>query len=42
MSVQVEKDGAYVKAVQALGAVAEEIVRANNAIDIYQEYFEHG
>lgn len=30
------------KAVEALGKVAEQIIQVNNAIDIYEEYFDHG
>ena len=36
---QVEKDEEYIKAVAALGTSMEELVKANNAIDIYEEYF---
>ena len=39
MSVQVEKDEEYIKSVTALGAVIEDLVKANNAVDIYEEYF---
>ena len=38
---QVEKDEQYAKAVAGMGAVAENIMRANNAIDIYEDYFDH-
>lgn len=34
-----EKDEEYIKAVAALGTSMEELVKANNAIDIYEEYF---
>ena len=37
--VQVEKDEEYIKSVTALGAVIEDLVKANNAVDIYEEYF---
>ena len=37
---QVEKDEAYIKAVVNLATVAEQIVKENNAIDIYEEYWE--
>ena len=40
--VQIEKDGAYMKAVESLGRIAEQIIQVNNAIDIYEEYFDHG
>ena len=36
---QVEKDEEYIKSVTALGAVIEDLVKANNAEDIYEEYF---
>ncbi|KAK9868043.1 hypothetical protein WJX84_000850 [Apatococcus fuscideae] len=36
---KVEKDEEYIKAVAALGTSMEELVKANNAIDIYEEYF---
>ena len=36
-----EKDEQYAKAVAGMGAVAENIMRANNAIDIYEDYFDH-
>jgi len=41
-AVQIEKDGAYIKAVEAAGARVEDVIKANNAIDIYQDYFDHG
>ena len=41
MLVQIEKDGAYMKAVESLGKVVEQIIQVNNAIDIYEEYFDH-
>lgn len=37
--MQVEKDEEYIKSVTALGAVIEDLVKANNAVDIYEEYF---
>lgn len=40
--MQIEKDGAYIKAVEAAGARVEDVIKANNAIDIYQDYFDHG
>jgi dynein intermediate chain 2 len=36
---KVEKDENYVKTIQILGERAEQIIRQNNAIDIYEEYF---
>eukprot|EP00891_Asterochloris_glomerata_P005483 jgi/Astpho2/5483/fgenesh1_pm.00078_%23_1_t len=36
---KVEKDEEYIKSIAALGGKVEELVKANNAIDIYQEYF---
>ena len=38
-TLQVEKDEDFIKAVVQLGAVAEDIVKANNTVDIYEEYF---
>lgn len=38
-SLQVEKDEEYIKSVTALGAVIEDLVKTNNAVDIYEEYF---
>ena len=37
--MQVEKDEEYIKSVTSLGAVIEDLVKANNAVDIYEEYF---
>ena len=37
---QVEKDEAYIKAIVSLAAIAEQTVKENNAIDIYEEYWE--
>lgn len=37
--IQVEKDEEYIKSVTALGAVIEDLVKANNAVDIYEDYF---
>ena len=34
-----EKDEDFIKAVVQLGVVAEDIVKANNTVDIYEEYF---
>ena len=36
---QVEKDEHYIKTMLGLCAAAEEIVKQNNAIDIYEEYW---
>ena len=41
-SLQVEKDEDFIKSVAALGSLAEEVVKTNNAIDIYEEYFKYG
>lgn len=41
-SLQVEKDEEYIKSVVALSAVVEDVVKLNNAIDIYEEYFAEG
>ena len=38
--MQVEKDEGYIRAVMALSGAAERIVKENNAIDIYEEYWE--
>jgi len=35
----VEKDEGYVRAVAALGAVVEDLVRENAALDLYEVYF---
>ena len=37
---QVEKDEAYIKAIVGLAAIAEQAVKENNALDIYEEYWE--
>jgi hypothetical protein len=39
---KVEKDEDYITQVVRLGAVLEELVKQNNAIDIYEEYFAGG
>lgn len=36
---KVEKDEDYIKTVSALSTAVEELVKQNNAVDIYQEYF---
>eukprot|EP00898_Chlorokybus_atmophyticus_P005110 jgi/Chlat1/55/ChrspC238811S00930 len=36
---KVEKDEEYIKTIVKLGVQVEELVRQNNAIDIYEEYF---
>lgn len=37
---KVEKDEMYISAIQQLGTIMEHTIRQNNAIDIYEEYFE--
>ena len=37
--MQIEKDEEYIKAVTSLGGVVEQLIKANNAINIYEEYF---
>ena len=37
--IQVEKDETYIKTIVSLCAIAEEVVKQNNAIDIYEEYW---
>jgi hypothetical protein len=39
---KVEKDEDYIKQVVRLGAVVEGLVKQNNAIDIYEQYFAGG
>lgn len=34
-----EKDEEFVRALAALGATAEALIKQNNALDIYEEYF---
>ncbi|PNH11272.1 Dynein, intermediate chain, flagellar outer arm [Tetrabaena socialis] len=36
---KVEKDEDYIKTVVALGASVEDLIKQNNAVDIYEEYF---
>lgn len=36
---KVEKDEGYIRTVARLGAVVEELVKQNNAVDVYEEYF---
>ena len=36
---QVEKDEGYIRAVATLGAVVEELVKENAALDLYEVYF---
>jgi len=36
---KVEKDEAYQKTIIGLGSKVEQIIRQNNAIDVYEEYF---
>nr|XP_045727512.1 dynein axonemal intermediate chain 2-like [Mirounga angustirostris] len=37
---KVEKDENYVNAIMQLGSIMEHCIKQNNAIDIYQEYFD--
>ncbi|XP_041881473.1 dynein intermediate chain 2, axonemal [Corvus kubaryi] len=37
---EVEREDAYTRSVQRLGSLVEHCIRQNNAIDIYEEYFE--
>ena len=37
---KVEKDEGYMYTIQQLAGVMEHCIRQNNAIDIYQEYFD--
>ncbi|XP_028284097.1 dynein intermediate chain 2, axonemal, partial [Parambassis ranga] len=37
---KVEKDESYINSILQLGSVMEHYIRQNNAVDIYQEYFE--
>lgn len=37
--LQIEKDEDYIKTVIRLGGIVEELIKQNNAIDIYEEYF---
>ncbi|XP_059183664.1 dynein axonemal intermediate chain 2-like [Centropristis striata] len=37
---KVEKDESYINSILQLGSVMEHCIRQNNAVDIYQEYFE--
>ena len=39
---QIEKDSAYIKAVESAGAAVEKIIKTNNAIDIYEDFFKDG
>ena len=36
---KVEKEESYAKTITTLGERVEQIIRQNNAIDIYEEYF---
>lgn len=38
---KVEKDEDYIKTVQHLGGAVEDLIKQNNAVDIYEEYFTH-
>ncbi len=42
MALQVEKDEDYIRSVVRLGALVEDLVKQNNAINIYEEYFAGG
>ena len=37
---KIEKDAAYIKTVMAAGATVESLIKQNNAVDIYEEYFQ--
>lgn len=37
---KVEKDEDYIKTVVVLGSIMENLVKQNNAIDIYEEFFQ--
>ncbi|XP_002735265.1 dynein intermediate chain 3, ciliary-like [Saccoglossus kowalevskii] len=37
---KVEKDEMYINTIQQLGSVMEHVIKQNNAIDIYEDYFE--
>ncbi|XP_063682877.1 dynein intermediate chain 3, ciliary-like [Bolinopsis microptera] len=37
---KVEKDEVYIQAIQQLGSVMEHTIKQNNAVDIYEEYFD--
>lgn len=39
---KVEKDEDYIRTVVRLGGVVESLIKQNNAIDIYEEYFAGG
>lgn len=39
---QMEKDEDYIRCTVRLGAVVEELIKENNALDIYEEYFAGG
>lgn len=36
---KVEKDEEFIRTLASLGAAAESIIKQNNAVDIYEEYF---
>lgn len=38
---KVEKDENYVRVITDLAEICENVIRQNNAIDIYEEYFEN-
>ncbi len=37
--MQIEKDEQYIKTVVKLAGVVEGLIKCNNAIDIYEQYF---
>lgn len=39
---KVEKDEDYIRTVVRLGGMVEQLIKQNNAIDIYEEYFAGG
>ncbi len=39
---KVEKDEDYIRTVVRLGGLVEDLIKQNNAIDIYEEYFAGG
>ena len=36
---KVEKDEGYISTILKLASIAEDVIRSNNAIDIYEDYF---
>lgn len=41
LTMQIEKDSAYIKAMESAGKAVERIIKINNAIDIYEEFFKY-